>query len=103
MGGMGVGVLHTARVVASSLPDWLDLHFARNATLVLALIAVIILLVVVFTVRSVATRLIVVVLLGVSVFGLLHYRQTLDHCNKAGCQCELFGSDLKGGGCGTKR
>jgi hypothetical protein len=101
---MGVGVLqNAATVVGSSLPDWLDLHFARNATLVLALIAVIILLVVVFTVRSVATRLIVVVLLGVSVFGLLHYRQTLDHCNKAGCECQLFGSDLKGGGCGTKR
>jgi hypothetical protein len=101
---MGGGVLHiAASVMGASLPDWLDLHFARNATAVLAIVALVLLLVVVFTVRSVATRLIVVALLGVAVFGLLHYRQTLDHCNKAGCECSLFGSDLKGGGCGTSR
>lgn len=100
---MGVGVLHNAAMLVGSLPDWLDLHFARNATALLALVSVVLLLVVVFTVRSVAARLIVVLLLGVAVFGLLHYRQTLDHCNKAGCECSFFGSDLKGGGCGTRR
>ncbi len=100
---MGVRVVHIAASVVGSLPDWLDLHFARNATAVLAIVAVVLLLIVVFTVRSVATRLIVVVLLGVAVFGLLHYRQTLNHCDKSGCECSLFGSDLKGGGCGTSR
>ena len=50
-------------------------------------------------VRSVATRLIVVIVLGTAVFGLLHYRQQLDDCDKHGCTCTLFGEDLKGGGC----
>ena len=44
-------------------------------------------------------RIVVVLLLGASVVGLLHYRQTLDHCDKSGCACKFFGEDLKGGGC----
>jgi hypothetical protein len=100
---MGVAVPNNVVSVVASLPSWLDLHFARNASAAIAVGAVVLLLVVVFTVRSVATRLIVVIMLGAAVFGLLHYRQTLDHCDKAGCECSLFGSDLKGGGCGTSR
>jgi hypothetical protein len=85
--------------VLAELPDWLDLDFARTAAGVLAIVAVVVLLVTVFMVRSVAVRVMVVVLMGAAVFGLMRYRETLDHCDKAGCPCELFGEDLEGGGC----
>ena len=84
-----------------SLPDWLDLDFARTSAGVLAIIGLILVVVIIFMVRSVATRLIAVVLLGAAVFGLLHYRQQLNDCDKNGCSCTFLGEDLKGGGCSS--
>jgi hypothetical protein len=57
--------------------------------------------VIVFMARSIATRLVAVLLLGTAVFGLLHYRQQLTDCEKHGCACTLFGEELKGGGCNS--
>ena len=85
--------------VLADLPDWLDLDFTRTAAAVLAIVAVVLLLAIVFTVRSIGMKIAAIVLLGGAVFGLLHYRQTLDNCDKNGCACELLGEDLKGGGC----
>jgi hypothetical protein len=85
--------------VVAELPDWLDVDFARTAAGILAIVAVVVLLITVFTVRSLAVRLAVVVLMGAAVFGLMRYRETLDHCDKTGCPCELFGEDLEGGAC----
>ena len=90
------------RLVAD-LPSWLDLDFVRTTAAVLVLTAVVLLVVTIFMVRSVGTRIVVVVLLGVSVFGLLHHRQSLDDCAKQGCACKLFGEDLKGDACTTSR
>lgn len=84
-----------------SLPDWLDLDFARTGAGALAILGLILVVVIIFMVRSVATRLIAVVVLGAAVFGLLHYRQQLNDCEKQGCSCVLFGEDLKGGGCNS--
>ena len=84
-----------------NLPDWVDLNFVRNVTAVLAIAALVILVVIAFMVRSVAARVVAVVLVGASVFGLLHYRNNLDHCDKNGCACKLFGDELEGGGCAT--
>jgi hypothetical protein len=42
-------------------------------------------------------------MLGASVFGLLHYRQQLDRCDKNGCPCKFLGEELKGGGCAQGR
>ena len=83
------------------LPTWLDVQFAQTWSAILAIVALIILVVAIFMVRSIGTRVVIVVLLGASVVGLLHYRQTLDHCDKSGCECKFFGEQLKGGGCAT--
>jgi hypothetical protein len=83
----------------AELPDWLDYDFVRNATAVLAVAAIIIVVAVIFSVKSVATRLVVVALLGAAVFGLLRYRDNLADCDKTGCKCELFGEEIQGGGC----
>jgi hypothetical protein len=83
----------------AELPSWLDVQFAKTAAGILAIVALIILVIAIFMVRSIAVRVIVVVLLGASVVGLLHYRQTLDHCDKTGCECKFFSENLKGGGC----
>jgi hypothetical protein len=88
-----------AAIVLGTLPDWLDFHFARTASGVLAVIAIVMGLIILFMVRSVALRVVAVVVLAAAVFGLLHYRSELDHCDKNGCACQLFGEDLKGGGC----
>ena len=87
--------------LAVDLPSWVDLSFVRNVTAVLAIAGLVILVVIAFMVRSVAARLVAVVLIGASVFGVLHYRNTLDHCDKSGCACKLFGDELDGGGCAT--
>ena len=81
------------------MPNWLDYDFVRTATGVLTIVAIIVVVAVIFSVKSVATRLVVVVLLGGAVFGLLRYRDTLENCDKTGCRCELFGEELQGGGC----
>jgi hypothetical protein len=83
------------------LPTWLDFDFAYTWSAILAVIALILLVVAIFMVRSIGLRVVVVVLLGASVVGLLHYRQTLDHCDKSGCECKFFGEELEGGGCAT--
>ncbi len=89
--------------VVGALPSWFDVAFVTKATAVLAVVAVILLLLVMFLVRSVAVRLVTIVLLGAAVFGLLHYRSELTHCDTNGCPCSLFGEDLKGGDCTPSR
>jgi len=61
-----------------SLPTWLDLSFVRVASGVLTVASVILVVVVICTIRSVATRLVIVVMLGAAVFGLVQYRDQLD-------------------------
>jgi hypothetical protein len=81
------------------LPSWLDVDFARQVSGALVVVSLLLLIVVMFTVRSVLTRVLVVAMLGAAVFGLLHYRSVLGDCDKNGCPCEFLGEDLKGGGC----
>jgi hypothetical protein len=93
---MPVGVL-------GSLPTWLDLSFVRVASGVLAVASVVLVVVAISFIRSVGTRLVIVAMLGAAVFGLMHYRDQLDHCDKQGCPCKLLGEDLTGGGCTQSR
>jgi hypothetical protein len=86
-----------------TLPTWLDVNAVRSWAGGIAIVAIVILVAVVITVRSVGTRLVVVALLGAAVFGLLHYQETLDHCDKSGCACKLLGEDLPGGSCTPTR
>ena len=88
-------------VVLASLPAWVDVDFLRTAVGVMALVAIVAVLVAVFMIRSIGTRVLVLVVLGAAVAGLLHYRQTLVDCDKQGCACTLFGEDVSGGGCGS--
>ena len=81
------------------LPTWMDFEFVKTATGVAAILAVIAAVVVLCTIRSLATRLLLVALLGASLVGLLHYRETLTNCDKHGCACKFLGEDLEGGGC----
>jgi hypothetical protein len=79
----------------------MDVDFLRTAAGALVIVAIFVLLFAVFMVKSIGTRVLVIVLLGAAVAGLLRYRETLDHCDKNGCACKLFGEDVKGGGCST--
>jgi ABC-type dipeptide/oligopeptide/nickel transport system permease subunit len=90
-------------LLVGTLPDWLDLEFARTASAVLAIVSLVVVVAVIFVVRSVGTRLVAVVVFGGAVFGLLHYRDTLSHCDKVGCECKFFGEYLQGGGCAQSR
>jgi hypothetical protein len=83
----------------ASLPSWVDVDFLRTAAGVMALVAIVAVLVAVFLIRSIGTRVLVFVVLGATVAGLLHYRQTLVDCDKQGCACTLFGEEVRGGGC----
>jgi hypothetical protein len=93
---MQVGVL-------GSLPTWLDLTFVRDATGVLAIVSVMLVVISICTIRSVGTRLVIVAMLGAAVFGLMHYRDQLDHCDKQGCPCKFLDEELEGGGCAQSR
>ena len=79
----------------------MDAEFLRSASGTLVLVSVLLVLVVLFAVKSLSTRLVAIVLLGAAVFGLVHYRQTLEHCSKTGCECTLFGQPVRGGNCST--
>jgi hypothetical protein len=85
--------------VLGDLPSWVDLDFALTATALLAIVAVALVLIVLFMVRSVVTRLLVAIAVGAAAFGLLHYRNELQHCDESGCACVLFGEEIAGGGC----
>jgi len=36
-------------------------------------------------------------MLGAAIFGLAHYRQTLEHCDQPGSSCRLFGEVVEAG------
>jgi hypothetical protein len=88
-------------VLLGDLPDWMDVDFLHTAAGALVVVAIFALLIAVFMFKSIAARVLVVVLLGAAVVGLLRYRETLDHCDKTGCACKFLGEDVKGGGCAT--
>ena len=69
----------------------MDAEFLRSASGALVVVSLLLAVVLMFVVRSIGTRLVAVVLLGTAVFGLVHYRQTLEHCGSAGCSCQIPG------------
>jgi len=69
----------------------MDAEFLRTASGTLVVVTLLLALMLMFIVRSVGTRLVAIVLLGAAVFGLAHYRQTLEHCDRTGSSCRLFG------------
>jgi len=85
--------------VLGNLPSWFDVEFTQTAAAVISVALVVVLLIVMIRVRSLGVRIVAVVLVGSAVFGLMHYRSVLKDCDTNGCECKLFGEDLKGGAC----
>ena len=85
----------------ADLPDWVDTTFLQSASGTLILIAVLAVLVFLFVVRSVARKLVTIAIIGVAVFGLARYHQTLQSCDDKGCACKLFGESVPSDKCPT--
>jgi len=85
--------------VSADLPTWLDAQFLRTASGTLVVVTLLLALVLMFVVRSVGTRIVAIVMLGAAVFGLAHYSQTLDHCDRVGCSCKFLGAAVRGDNC----
>ena len=83
----------------ADLPDWVDVHFLRQFSGTLVVAAILLLIVLMFILKSIGTRVIVIVVVAAAVFGLVHYRQTLEHCGKDGCSCTLFGQRVPADNC----
>ncbi len=81
----------------------MDFRFVHDMTGVLAVASVMLVVIAICTIRSVGTRLVIVAMLGAAVFGLMQYRDQLDHCDKQGCACKFLGEELEGGGCAQSR
>ncbi len=77
----------------------MDVQFLRAASGTLAIVAVLLVLVVLFAIRSIAAKVLTIVLLASAVFGLVHYRGTLERCDRRGCACKLFGENVPGTHC----
>lgn len=81
----------------ANLPDWADVQFLRSVSGALVLGGVLLVLVLLFAIRSITRKLFAILVIGACMFGLVHYRQTLEHCNDKGCACKLFGQTVVGG------
>ena len=81
----------------AKLPDWADVQFLRSVSGALVVGAVLLILVFLFAIRSITRKLFTILVIGACIFGLVHYRQTLEHCNDKGCSCKLFGETVVGG------
>ena len=81
------------------LPNWVDVKFLESASGTLVLAAVLLALVLLFVLRSVARKVVSLVVIGAAVFGLVHYRQTLEHCDQKSCSCKLFGQAVRSDNC----
>jgi hypothetical protein len=83
--------------VIAKLPDWADVQFLRSVSGALVLGGVLLALVLLFAIRAITRKLFAILVIGACIFGLVHYRQTLEHCNDKGCACKLFGQTVVGG------
>ena len=83
----------------ADLPDWVDTTFLQSASGTLVLVAVLLALVLLFAMRSITRKLFTIAIIGVAVFGLAHYHQTLQSCDDKGCACKLFGQSVRSEQC----
>jgi hypothetical protein len=85
--------------VIADLPTWVDVHFLRDVSGTVVVVAILVAVVLMFVIRSLATKVIVVLLVAVAVFTLVHYRDTLERCGNDGCSCVLFGQPVHNDNC----
>ncbi len=86
-------------MLATEWPDWLDAEFLRSASTAGVFVVCVLLLVVIFWVRSLATKLLLLVLLAAGAFGLFVYRDDLKQCAST-CDCSFLGDHISSEGCG---
>jgi hypothetical protein len=79
----------------------MDAQFLRSASGALIVAALLVVLVLLFVLRSIGMKVISLIVIGAAVFGLVHYRTTLERCDKHGCACKLFGQNVPGDHCTT--
>jgi hypothetical protein len=85
--------------VIADLPNWVDTKFLESMTGTFVLIAVLVVLVLLFVVRSVARKVLTIVVIGLAVAGVVRYHQTLQRCDDKGCACKLFGESVPSDKC----
>jgi len=85
--------------VIADLPNWVDTKFLEGMTGTMVLVAVLAVLMILFVVRSLARKLVTIMVIGVAVFGLVRYHQTLERCDDKGCACKLFGESVPSDKC----
>lgn len=73
------------------------MQFLQSVSGALVVGAILLVFVSLFAIRSITRKLFTFLVIGACVFGLVHYRQTLEHCNDKGCSCKLFGETVVGG------
>lgn len=85
-------------MLAEDWPDWLDAEFLKSATAVGILVACLLILFVFVFVRSIATKVLLVVLLGAGAFGLFVWRDEVKECAPT-CDCSFLGEHISSEGC----
>jgi hypothetical protein len=85
--------------VIADLPDWVDTTFLQSASGTLVLVAILLALVLLFALRSITRKLFTIAIIGVAVFGLARYHETLKSCDDKGCACKLFGESVRSDKC----
>jgi UDP-N-acetylmuramyl pentapeptide phosphotransferase/UDP-N-acetylglucosamine-1-phosphate transferase len=77
----------------------MDSEFLRNASTVGVFIAVALLCAVLIWIRSLATKLVLALLVAAGAFGLFVARDDLRKCERT-CDCSLLGDHIVSSGCG---
>lgn len=80
------------------LPDWFDLDALRLTIGTVVVLLVVGLIVALALIRSVAKKLVAVVLIAGAAAGVLYYRSTLDECEET-CSCEFVFDQIEIDGC----
>ena len=88
-----------ARYVIADLPTWVDVQFLRDTSGTVVVGAILLAVVLMFVIRSLTSKIIVVLLIAVLVGTLVHYRGTLSRCGDNGCACVLFGQPVHNDHC----
>ena len=75
------------------------MQFLRDTSGTVVVGAILLAVVLMFVLRSLFTKLVIVVLIAAAVATLVHYRETLQRCGPDGCACVLFGQPVHNDNC----
>ena len=84
--------------MAQEWPDWLDAEWLKSATAIGIFVACVLIVFVFVFVRSLAAKVLLVVLLGAGAFGLFVWRDDVKECIPS-CDCSFMGEHISSDGC----